>query len=239
MIDSIKIGNSCLSDYSNIAQVIIGLITLIVGFLTFRLAMRVHKEFSKNHVKSKQVEKMSELTEFLNNIKIYLTFTDFYEGGGSGGTSYGIYYNVFEIGNLLNNKSIHELSGREIDFSDYDDSPVFLDKSSLQVMDIKKFIDSAFVPKEIADSLFNFFVSFTSPVYFKDLTQEETSIVVLNSSENTEYYDSFKQTNCEALKSWLNFKTHSNNLMKLVSKWFIDKGITDFNIRLDYKNIKN
>lgn len=239
MIDTTQTSGFNLTEYSDIAQIIIAFIGLIIGYLTFRLAMRINKEFFKNHAKSKQVEKMSELMEFLNNTKIYLTFTDFYKHRGSGGTSLGIYYNIFEIGNLLNNKTIHPLYKKEIDFNEYDDSPVFLDENSKQIMDIKKYIDSAFIPKDIADALNDFYVSFTSNVNFDTLTEGETSVVVLNSTEEKDKYKIFKQTNCEALKSWLNFKTHSNNLIKSIKIWFEKNGINDCNIRLDYKNLKN
>ena len=210
----------------------------MLSYLTFRLAIKVHKEFLKNHAKSKQVEKMSDLVEFLNNTKIYLIFTNFYPNGGIGGTSYDTYYNIFEIGDLLGNKTLHNLTERTIDNSDYDDFPVYLDSGSQQIMDIKKFVDNPFVPKQIADKLFDFFVIKYEIIELSGLVENKTSAVILNSAENNDDFKNFKETNCEALKSWLSLKTHSKNLTKIISEWFLEKGIDDYNVRIDYKNIR-
>ena len=237
MLDSVQLTNQNLSDYSDIAQIIIGLITVIIGFLTFRLAMKVHREFIKNHAKSTQVKEMSTLLEFLNKTKIYLTFTDFYPEGGAGGTSYGIYYNIFEIGSLLNNKEIHKPSNRTIDFYDYDDCPVFLDNCSNQIMNIKEYLDNSFIPKKIADKLLDFYVITEEKITYESLQKIDASYVILNSSRNQTSFSSFKQTNCEAMKSWLNLKTYSNDLAKEIGVWFKSNGIDDYNLRIDYKNI--
>jgi len=235
MIDSIQPNDLTWSNYSDLAQVLISIIAIIFSYFTFKLAMRVHKEFSMNHAKSKQVEKMSELTEFLNNTKIRLLFTDFYEEGNAGARSYGIYYNIFEIGNLLNNQTKHSLNHRTIDFSDYDDCPVCLDLNSSQIMDIKPYIDSAFIPKKIADALSNFFVK--SSVELDSKSLNNVNIVILNSTKEHKILFKIKQPNCESLKSWLSFKTYSRDLTKLISNWFISNGIKDFNLRIDYKTL--
>jgi hypothetical protein len=232
MNDSTQI-NSC-----DVLQIFIGLATLIVTYLTFRLARKVHKEFSKNHANSKQVEKMSDLVEFLNNTRIYLNFIDYYPNSGAGGTSYGIDYNIFEIGDLLENKTMHNVIQRTIDFNDYDDCQVLLGAESEQIMDINKFVDNPFIPKQIADRLFSFFVIQSEIIKSRDLGENKTSAVVLYTTEKIYNGKNLKQADCEALRSWLNLKTYSHDLTKAISEWFLEKGVGDYNVRIDYKNIR-
>jgi hypothetical protein len=223
---------------SDVLQILIGLATLIVTLLTFKLAKTVHKEFSKNHANSKQVEKMSDLVEFLNNTRIYLKFIDFDQNGEAVGTDEGIDYNIFEIGDLLENKTIHNVIKRTIDFNDYDDCQVLLDAESEQIMDIKKFVDNPFIPKQIADRLFSFFVTQSENIKSNNFGENKTSAVVLYTTEKIDNVKNLKQADCEALRSWLNLKTHSKNLTEAISDWFLEKGVDDYNVRIDYKNIR-
>jgi hypothetical protein len=42
--------------------------------------------------------------------------------------------------------------------------------------------------------------------------------------------------NAVALDSWLSLKSYAANLTKTIDKWFIDNGIDDLNLRIDFKN---
>ncbi|SFC38454.1 hypothetical protein SAMN05421780_10555 [Flexibacter flexilis DSM 6793] len=84
-------------------QIIIGVGTMIITLLTFWLARKVNQELLNNHLKVKQVEKMSELVELLNSSKIKLAFIKYNNNlnKGSAAEDDPILYNIFEIADLL------------------------------------------------------------------------------------------------------------------------------------------
>lgn len=235
MIYLSELPNLFLSCIFNYFQFIIGIITVILTLLTFLLARKVHYEFSRNHAKSKQVENMSDLVEFLNSTKIELRFIQCQSPGGPISEVPNLEFNIFEIGDLLQNKSINYWS-EPTNFKEYDDCKVFISFESDKFIDIKRFIDNPFIPRKIADRLLAFFVIETRTLTLDDLVN--SSIVVINSSSQEMKYDFFKEANCEAMKSWLNLKTHSNSLALEIARWFLSKGIDDFNLRVDFKNVK-
>ena len=100
----LEINLNCLSSYSGIIQILVGFLSLTISFLTFRLAKKIQKEFLKNHTKTKQVEMMSELLVFLNQTKISITFASVSKSSGHG-TRVDLFYNIFEIGNLLKKRT--------------------------------------------------------------------------------------------------------------------------------------
>lgn len=239
MINTISDLNvDCLSNSSNIIQVIVGICSLFLTFFTFLLALKVSKEFARNHAKSKQVEKMSKLMEFLNSTKIRINFANVSKMSGFG-SRVDIFYNIFEIGNMLNEENTDKLF--EHDNKEYDSCFVYLDQFTTQIMDVKKFIDDAFIPKPIADKLLEFYIIDTNIVEREELLSENENveIVILSSKDNQAIIlGPYKRTNCFALLTWLNFKTYSNDLIILLDKWFKKNGINDFNLRIDYKNLK-
>src|SRR5690606_22588472 len=98
------------------------------------------------------------------------------------------------------------------------------------------FVDDAFIPKQIADKLFEFYV-INANVVTKDellIDEESAEIVILSSSDNeTSILGPYQKTNCYALLTWLNFKTHCNDLIVILDKWFKKNGIVDYNLRID------
>lgn len=84
--------------------------------------------------------------------------------------------------------------------------------------------------------MLTFFVIETRTLTLDNLVN--SSVVVINSSSQEMKYNSFKKANCEAMKSWLNLKTHLNSLALEIARWFLSKGIDDFNLRVDFKNVK-
>jgi hypothetical protein len=212
-------------------------IITIVGLCTLLVALKVHREFAKNHARAKQVEVMSDLLEVLNTSKIYIFFQSYSKSGGMGADSTSIFYNIFEIGNLLKSKEVNKLSGKPLNRNDYDDAPVLINSKCKNLIDINQYIDNPFVPRNIADLLVNFRFNDLIAVCIEELMKDDNDIVVINSIDAEPNFDKLMIPNCEALKTWLGFKSYSHNLIIEIEKWFKDKGIDDINLRIDYKNI--
>jgi len=219
----------CSESFWNFVTAFLSLCTLIV-------ALKVHREFSKNHAKAKQVEVMCELLEVLNTSKIYLFFQFYSKGGGMGADSFSIFYNIFEIGKLLNNKEVTR-SGKTLNRGDYDNAQVFINGKCHNLIDINKYVDNPFVPRNIADLLVNFRLNDSNAVSIDELLKNDNDIVVINSIDSEASFDKLMIPTCEALKTWLGLKSYSHNLIVEIEKWFKDKGIDDINLRIDYKNI--
>lgn len=221
-------------------QTIVGVLTIFIIYLTFRLSRRVRKEFLKNQTKSKQVEMMSQLVQNLNQSKITIEGW-FYNKTGGGGSSWDKQYNIFEIGDL---KDKNEISlSMSLNLNEYDENAVLFDRNTNQIWNIKSFIDNPFIPKTIADELMNFYSSSFEIIAIDDLQKNEEEIVMLKSGifEDGRIREELRdgmliKGNAIALKSWLNLKSFASNLTQQINKWFVNNGIDDLNLRIDFKN---
>jgi hypothetical protein len=225
----------------SLVQTIVGVLTIYIIYLTFRLSRKIRKEFLKNHTKSKQVEMMSSLVQNLNQSKISIEGW-FYNETGGGGSSWDLRYNIFEIGDLKNKNGKSDL-GMSTNLNEYDDKAVLFNRKTNQIWDIKSFIDNPFIPKKIADELINFYSSNFEIVRVEDLQKNEEEIVMLKSKifEEGRIHEELNEGtlikgNAVALNSWLSLKSFASNLTETITKWFKDNGIDDLNLRIDFKN---
>jgi len=226
---------------TSLVQTIVGILTIFIVYLTFRLSRKIRKEFLKTHTQSKQVEMMSQLVQNLNQSKISIE-SWFYNKTGGGGSSWDLRYNIFEIGDLKDKNEISSL-GMSTNLNEYDDNSVLFDRKTNQIWDIKSFIDNPFIPKKIADELINFYSSNFEVVKIDDLQKNEEEIVILKSGifEEGRIHEELNEKvlikgNATALMSWLNLKSFAANLTEQINKWFKDNGINDLNFRIDFKN---
>lgn len=225
----------------SLVQTIVGVLTIFIIYLTFRLSRRIRKEFLKNHTQSKQVEMVSLLVQNLNQSKISIEGW-FYNKTGGGGSSWDLRYNIFEIGDLRDKNEKSSL-GMTTNLNEYDEKAVLFDRKTNQIWDIKSFIDNPFMPKKIADELINFYSSIFEIVKIEDLQKNEEEIVMLKSRifEKGRIHEELNEGtlikgNAVALESWLNLKSFAANLTEQINKWFKDNGIDDVNLRIDFKN---
>jgi len=217
-------------------QIVLGFATVFIAFLAFIIARKVHKEFIKNQTKTKQVEAVDSLVHYLNESKINIMFTEFKDHGYVGSGS-GLFYNIFEVGGLL-------IKGDELEKS-FDNQSILFHFESNQILDIKQYIDNPFLPKTIADELMNFYSIDSTLVPYTELYKENEILVIIETgifekrALNPDPQEgTYVEGSAFALETWLNLKTSANNLTLIINKWFSNHGIDDFNLRIDYKNVR-
>ena len=212
----------------------IDLITVVIGLLTLWIAIRVHKTFVKNNAKSKQVEEMSKLVQELNETIINLKFWKRLEQNNSL-ESTDCNLNIFKIGDLLKKKNQDEKKAFN-DYNEFNSYKVALEGYD-NIFNIESFIFNPFIPKRIADELRKFYNSSYPKIDFEPLNNFVTASDKFE-LQGKMTHDSFDFSNYRfgdalALESWINLKTHSYELSKIIAKWFRKHGIKDFNIWLD------
>lgn len=129
---------------------------------------------------------------------------------------------------------------------EYDDYTVLFKSNSNQIWLIKKYIDNPFLPVNIVDELINFYVTYTQTITRETLGEGEEQAIILDSGilednkKPTNYSESdYFQGIATALLSFLSLKTCSKNLTQIIRKWFKLHGISEVNLRFDYKNTEH
>jgi len=220
-----------LFSYSHIVE----FLGIIVSLLTLYLAFKINRKFAWNHLRTKQIDHICELIEYLNKTKISITFSTYSGGGAYSGSGNSVLFNIFEIGRY----DIIEQNGLN---SEYEEEPVLFYHKCNQIFDISNFIDSPLIPRKIADELLNFhntkcFILRNNEIETNsNFVELQTEILDKNSIFNEKVEGSLIQGNAIAFASWLNLKEYSNSIKKVIGTWLIDNGIKDNNIRQDFKN---
>ncbi len=207
------------------SQVFIGLVSLLVAiaslfiaYKTLRMAKEVQQAIASNHAKEKQVETMCELVAFLNDARIRVVFRINTDGSNMRGED-GVSYNLFEIGYLNEN---------DMNWSDFDDCKVFFSQNTNKIVDVVDYINNPFIPKKIADELKKFVV-----FELGDSSTQRGEVVFICSDEKESFdYKTGKEIVRPSF-TWATLKQQSQKLTKVVSDWFKENNIDDFNIRCD------
>lgn len=214
----------------------LALFGIVISVLTLLLAFRIQKLFARNHIKAKQVDHVCNLIELLNNSEITVGFSTYNKDGGYASHGISILFNIFELGSYDKIES----GGSNIK---YNDERVLFDSKSNQILDVKKYVDHPLTPKKIADELLNFHNSYyfyidnqDPNINLKEFVLIRTNIfnekTVMNSTEK----GSLIEGTAVAFLSWENLKAYSINLKLTIAQWLNENGISDNNIREDFKN---
>jgi hypothetical protein len=114
-----------------------------------------------------------------------------------------------------------ELAGEE-----FDDDRIFFNSNEPQLFNVKTYLESELLPKEIHEEL----VCFHNTEYIPANIDNEAYFVFMNVSKDSEEPDKRElfEGNGEAYESWLNFKEHTNNLFYLVRQWLKENSGPEF-----------
>lgn len=216
---------------------IIQTLSLILSLATFIFAIRISKKIGKNHIRTKQIDHVCELIRELNEVKIQATFSTYDKGGAYSGTGHGLWFNIFEIG------SYDEIEPQGLN-KDYENEVVLFDTKSNQIMQLKGYINHPLTPKPIADELLLFY---NRGGTFLEAGRDDNYLnkfVVLHTGiweDRVVFKTSNKgfliQGNANVFTTWLNLKNHSKSLKIIIGNWLIENGITENNMREDFKNV--
>ena len=208
---------------------------LLIGILTLILAFIVSRKSIKNHLKTKQIDHVCSLIEYLNSTKISISFSTYKGGGAYVGTGHGVKFNIFEIGKY------EELESKGFNL-EFEDERVLFNKKCNQIFDIGKYIDSPLTPRGIADELLNFYNSQCFILRYEEIVEDadfieiESDVMIDSVIFNKKTEGALISGNAIAFASWLNLKEYSKNLKKIIGQWLIENGIKENNIRQDFKN---
>ena len=216
------------STFISIITLICSVVTAISAVVAAIVAYKASKSIASNHVKTKQVEQVSNLVEYLNKTKIPVSLWDDYDNEGTlrPAEYTNIAYNLFEIANLEENPKPLVLDVHSYSKS-YNDIEVFV--SNQKVLDINSFVDNPFTPCSIADKL--------KPFYFE--SGEENSTTKHNKNTIVVLGDFTNIPNNYSFKTWKKFITYTRELKSEIEDWFKKNNI-ECNLRTkDFKNHHN
>ena len=121
-------------------------------------------------------------------------------------------------------------------------TPIYFSITSNQVVDIKKYIDNPFLPKDIADKLAGLYSSRMFELKINDLP--ETQIIILTTSHyekalinNQESKGIIKRSNATAISNWESLSTTAISIEAAIIKFLNRNKVTDVNIRRDFKHL--
>lgn len=225
-----------IKNYSNTIQ----FIGVIISAFTLYLAYKINSRFGKNHIRTKQIDHVCSLIEYLNAVKIKVIFSELMEHGGISGSGFGLSFNIFEIGNY---DSIEPKGQNE----NYEGCVVLFDKKSNQILDTKKFIDHPLTPRKLADILLNFcsktcfyinpgernILQYDSKLSFVQISGD---IFEENLMRNDDKNSNLIRGDALAYRSWNDLKVISQQLKYELGQWLIENGIKENNIREDFKS---
>lgn len=213
-----------------------GCITILLSGITLFIALKVHREFAINHLKSKQIDHVCEMIEFLNQPGITVMFATITQERGTASSGSGILFNIFELGK-------YETGDNSQQNLEYEDEVVLFDSGSNQILNVKKYIDHPLTPRKIADELIRFHNPLGYIVKREDPNLQIKNFVEISTGIWKESY-MFKdikngdliRPNTDAFMSWLNLKETSKALKNAIGNWLIENGIEENNIREDFKS---
>ncbi len=202
---------------------------LLVSILTLALAWKIMKHFQKQEISIKQLEKVTDLIDFINNHKIGFLF------GRSGGNMYS--------GDFIE-MSIFEVKNMEFNDTEFLSSRILLDENTNGVIDISSFVNNPLIPKEISDELKNFSSWMSTAIYISDIekdckeSSELTAIVIKSNVKNSPHI--FNKNEKEkplyfvygafSCLDWNNFKECSLSLERSIRNWLKKYNIDDINL---------
>lgn len=214
----------------DICNLIVSIASLICCVVTVIIACKAQKAIVSNHAKSKQVEKMAELVEYLNNSRLEVFVLT-----GGGFETNRLMYNIFELAGLDNNK--------ETDVScslcteEYDGAEVFLSANSNFIIDIDRYLYDGFVPQEVALCLKKFHILLQGEeIDFRQIVKRKAICISTNGKIIDGVNIKVKMICCNSIKSWCDLKTCAKELTMSISSWFKKNGIKCWNMRIDYEN---
>jgi len=202
---------------------------LVVSIGTLVLAWIIMRHFQRQHLSVKQLDKVTDLIDYINIHKIDFLF------GYSTGNMFGgdlIQLSLFEIKNMDFNDNAH-LS-----------SPILLDRETKGIIDISNFVNNPLIPKDISEELKNFQSWMGTAIYISDIAKDcegsgETSAVVIKSNVEGNFTLFNKSDNDKnvyvaygafACNDWNNFKECSRNLEKSIKNWLTKYNIDEIKI---------
>ena len=198
-------------------------------------------------MKERQEEAMSKLVSWLNNDQVSIVFASLDQQGKYGGHSSPLLkYNIFEIGKLAEygdtGFNSEKDSDREMTYRtmvEYDDARVVVDASYRAIIDVSRFIDDVYIPKSVSDELCSFAVKYADVLELPLPYYENDKLVIINPggfySRKTTYQGVCMLQSYSCI-SWLNLKNSAKSLTSAIEKWYLDNGIDNPNIRIDFKN---
>ena len=209
---------------------ILNLICSIVAiFTTIFIACRVQKSIVSNHAKTKQVEKMSELVEYLNQnrFKVYSLYNAGFENNG-------LSYNIFEIAYLDKNPKT-DVSG-SLNLDEMNSAKVYLTANSNYIIDIEKYLYDGFIPKEVASCLKKFYIIKVGEEKLYNQLNEDESVCINTAGNIIDGVNiKVKQICSSSIRNWFDLKGCAKELTSEISNWFKDNGIKEWNMRIDYE----
>ena len=204
-------------------------LVLLVSFGTLILAWIILRHFQRQQLSLKQLDKVTELIDYINNHKIDFLF------GGSSGNMFG--------GNLIQ-MSLFEIKNMDFDDNNYLYSPIYFDRETKGIIDISNYVNNPLIPKDISEELKNFQSWMGKAIYLSDiekdcLESDEIFAVIISTKIDgnfTLFNKSDKDENVYiaygafACIDWNNFKECSSNLKKSITNWLAKYNIDEIKI---------
>lgn len=193
------------------------------------LAWIIVKYFQRQQISLKQLDKVTELIDYINNHQIDFLF------GISSGNMYS--------GDLIK-MSLFELKNMNFNDSEYLSSRILLDRDSKGIIDISNFVNNPLIPRDISEELKNFKSWMGTAIYISDLEREcqgneQISGVIINSNAKGDY-TLFNKSDKDkpvyvaygafACIDWNNFKECSKRLEVSIRNWLTKYNINDIKI---------
>ena len=183
------------------------------------------RRFQNQHISVKQIDKVTELVDYINNTRINIMLCNL--GECSRGCS-------------MFNLSIFEIKNIDFEDDDFLDKTVYLEMSTKQIINFSNYINNPLIPLEISLELENFqsrkgetfyvneneYPNGVNAVLVESIKEGDLTIYNIDNKRRN-FYINYYAFACE---DWNNFKECSKQLENSIRKWYSNYKIKDINL---------
>lgn len=213
---------------------IVSMVALIISGIAAYNAIKARKSIGIDHIIKSQIDQVNKIIEQLNEAKLDLTFWNLDCHGQGSGSGYAVTLNLFEVAkyDVLDKVGFNK---------NYEDVEVCFNQNSNQIANLKQYIIDPNTPKQIADELIRFHTFDSEYRSNSSNIAGDYQIVELKSGILDENIllktpkKRFIEGDAQCMKTWLNFKECSKQLRITIEDWLKLHGISQNNIREDYR----
>jgi hypothetical protein len=202
-----------------------------VSIISILISVSNNRQFASRQFINKQIDVITALVESLHNDRFEISFVP----RAGDGFSKKMHATIFELPYIPNQQNI---------MGSLDETSVYYESNCNQLLNIKHFIDNPFLPKSIADCLFQFYSVRLNEIAGNMLPDPQIIVLKSNHFEKGIFHEFqrtapgiFRQSEAAALNTWKTLTVAASDLQTAILKYLSENKVVDINIRKDFKHI--
>lgn len=216
------------------ASNVFSILALVASASSIIISYTNNQRFASHQFINKQIDVIADLVTSLHNDLFKVDFIPKF--------SLTSKFSHFAEITLFDASRVRGRGDKDV-FPDLGKTPIYFPPTSNQLVKIKDFINNPYLPKSIADALFEFYSVRTVDVQKEAMEGHQMIVITTAHFERGSIADSnvnnnlFKQPDANALYNWQSFLENIGKLELTIETFLKSKKVSEINIRRDLKNI--